>query len=147
MYDIIWIHVTSRYNTLCIEDITPTLCIISYTLYKAPRPHFMTSHHIFMTSQALYSWHHPTISEMASTISVSSQSLYWWSHTNSIYDITHTLRMPAYALYTMSHPLFMTSHHCSYHITSTAFMPSHTLYMISHTWQHKRYICSLTHYI
>ena len=47
-----------RYNTLCIEDITPTLCIISYTLYKAPRPHFMTSHHIFMTSHVLYSWYH-----------------------------------------------------------------------------------------
>ena len=54
-----------RYNTLCIEDITPTICIISYTLYKAPCPHFMTSHHIFMTSDhifmtshLLYSWYH-----------------------------------------------------------------------------------------
>ena len=61
----------------------------------------------------------PTISEMASTISLSSQRLYWWSQTNPMCDITPTLRMPAYALYTTSHPLFMTSSHCSYHITSS----------------------------
>ena len=135
------------YNNLCMWDITPTLCIISYTLYKDTRPHFMTSHHIFMTSQTLYSWHHPTISEMASTISVSSQWLYWWSHTYCMYDITPTLCMPAYALYTTSHPHFMTSSHCSYHITFTAFMTSDTLFMRSHTWQYKHYICHLTRYI
>ena len=39
------------YNTLCMKDIKPTLCIISYTLYKTPRPHFyyITST-VFMTS-------------------------------------------------------------------------------------------------
>ena len=82
----------------------------------------------------------PTISEMASIISESSQRLHWWSQTNSIYDITPTLRMPSYALYTTLYPLFMTSHHCSYHITSTAFMTSHPLYMTSHTlylWHHR----------
>ena len=35
-----------RFNTLCMQDIIPSLCIISYTLYRTPRPHFMTSHHI-----------------------------------------------------------------------------------------------------
>ena len=82
----------------------------------------------------------PTISEMATTVSVSSR-LHWWSQTNCMYGITPTLPMPSYALYKSSYPLFMTSHHCSYHITSTAFMRSHTLYMTSHTWQYKRYIC------
>ena len=48
-----------------------------------------------------------TISEMAFTVSLSSQRLYLWSQTNSMYDITPTLQMPAYALYTTSHPLFM----------------------------------------
>ena len=89
----------------------------------------------------------PTISDIASTESVSSQPHYWWSLTNCVYDITPNLCMTSYALYITSHPLFMTSHHCSYHITSTAFMTSHTLYMTSHTWQHKCYICYLTHYI
>ena len=34
-----------------------------------------------------------TITEMASTISLSFQRLYWWSQTNSMCDITPTLRM------------------------------------------------------
>ena len=89
----------------------------------------------------------PTISDIASTVSVSSQPLYWWSLTNCMYDITPTLCMTSYALYVTSHPLFMISHRCSHHITSTGFMTSHTLYMTSHTWQHKRYIGHLTHYI
>ena len=75
----------------------------------------------------------PTISAMASIVSVSSQQLHWCSQTNCMYDITPTLRMPSHALYTTSYPLFMTSHHCSYHITSTSFMTSHTLYILHHT--------------
>ena len=81
----------------------------------------------------------PIISEMESTVSVSSQRLHWWSQTNCMYGITPTLRFPFYALYTTSYPLFMFSHHCSYHIISTAFMTSHPLYMTSHTlylWHH-----------
>ena len=88
-----------------------------------------------------------TISDIASSVSVSSQPHYWWSQTNCIYDITPTWCMPSNILYKMSHPLYMTSHHCSYHITSTSFMTSHTLHMTSHTWQHKYYICHLTHSI
>ena len=89
-----------------------------------------------MRSHALFSWHRSTISEMAYTVSVSSQRLHWWSQTNCMYDFTPTLHMPSYALYTTSYPLSMTSHHCSYHIMSTAFMTLHTLYMTSHTWQY-----------
>ena len=73
----------------------------------------------------------PTISEMASTVSVSSQWLHWWSQTNSMHDITATLCVASYALYKTSYTFFMTSHHCSYHISSTAFMTSHILCMTS----------------
>ena len=38
------------YHTLCMYDITPTVCITSYMLYKASHPHFMTSHHIICDS-------------------------------------------------------------------------------------------------
>ena len=136
------------HHTHPFNDITPfvcrtsplTICILSYRIYKAPGPHFMTSHHIIYDMT-------PTISEMASTVSVSSQWLYWSSQTNCMYDITPTLPMPSYALYSTSHPPFMTSHHCSYHITTTVYMTSHTLYMTSHTWQYKLYLCHLTHCI
>ena len=143
------------HHTHFFNGITPIVYRTSHPLYVSYHIHCIKHYlNIFYDITPLYLWDHmhsihditPTISEMASTISVSSR-LYWWSQTNSMYDITPTLRMPAYALYTTSHPLFMTLNHCSYHITSTAFMTSHTLYMTSHTWQYKCYICHLTNYI
>ena len=88
----------------------------------------------------------PTISEMASTVSESSQRLHWWSQTNCMYDITPTIRMPSYALYKTSYPLFMFSHHCIYHITSTAFMITPTVYEITYTllWHHSHSIYDKT---
>ena len=55
------------YHTHCMYDIKPTICIISYTLYKASHSHFMISHHImyditctvFMKSLPLYLTLHP----------------------------------------------------------------------------------------
>ena len=95
----------------------------------------MRSHHITYDSKCTVPISLP-LSDIASTASVSSQPLYWWSLDNCIYDITLSLCMASYALYITSHPLFMISHHCSHHITSTEFMISHTLYMTSHTRQH-----------
>ena len=129
-------------------DITTTICLTSYTIHKVSHLHFMTSHHIIydITCSVLVNITH-SISGIASTVSVSPQPLYLWSLANCMYDITPTLYMTSYAPYIMSHPLFMTYHHCSHHIASTVFLTSHTLYMTSHTWQHKRYICHHTHYI
>ena len=62
-----------------------------------------------------------------------------------MYVITASKCITPYALHMTSHPLFMTSHHCSYHIISTALMTSHTQYMTSRTWQYKCYFCHLTH--
>ena len=69
----------------------------------------------------------PTISYIASTLSVSSQPLYLWSLANCMYDVPPTLYVTSYAPHITSHPLFMTSHHWSQHITSTEFMTSHSL--------------------
>ena len=130
-------HHTNYFN-----DITPFACRTSnplyvkyHALYKAAHPHVMILHHIIYDITCTVNHIKLTIYEIASTVSVSSQRLYWWSQNNCMYDITPTLRMPSFALYTTLHPLFMTSHHYGYHITSTAFMTSHTLYMTSHTWQ------------
>lgn len=89
---------------------------------------------VSMTSQPLYAWHHmhaydittclhditkhylwhhfpcihditPNISDIASTVSVSSQPLYWWPQINCKCDITHTLCMQLYPLSITSHPL------------------------------------------
>ena len=83
---------------------------------------------------------------MASTVSVLSLRLHWWSQTSCMYDITATLRMPTYPVYTTSYPLFMFSHHCIYHITSTAFMITPTVYEITYTllWHHSHSIYDKT---
>ena len=88
----------------------------------------MTSHQIiyditytvFMTSLPLYlKWHLPYLCH---------HSDYCWSQTNFMFDITSTLRMPSYALYTTSKPLLWL----------------HTIVLITlhplHPWHHTPYI-------
>ena len=72
-----------------------------------------------------------TISEMASTVSVSSQQLYWWPQTNCMYDNTPTLRMPSFALYTTLHPLFMT-----YTTVLITLHPLHSGHHTPYIWHH-----------
>ena len=87
------------YYTNSFNDITPFLCrtsnplyVIYHTLYKAPNPHLMTSHHIiydiactvFITSNSLYlKWllpylchHNDSIYVLRPTVSMTSQPLY-----------------------------------------------------------------------
>ena len=111
------------------------LYIKYHTLYKAPHPHLMISHHI--------------IYDITCTVFITSPSLYFkWPlpylchHNDSIYGLRTTVCMSSHPLYvchrlhsTQRYIHSMTSHHCIHHITSTAFMTSHTLYMTSHTWQ------------
>ena len=74
------------YHTVSMYDITPTIWITSYTLYKVSHPHFMRSHHIFydvtctvfMTSLPLYLKLHP---------------LYLCHHNHSIDDLRPTVYM------------------------------------------------------
>ena len=114
------LYMTSQ-HWMCV--ITPTLSTIKQLLYIGHRTHSM--YKIIYTVQSNmssfyditphYLWHYmhcvhdiiPTISEMASTVSVSSQRLHWWSQTNCMYDITPTLHMPSYALYTTSSTLYV----------------------------------------
>ena len=82
------------YPTLCMNDITPTICLTSYTLYKASLPHFMTSQNIiyditctvimtslpwYLTLYPLYLCHHNlTIYTLWPTVCMTSQQLYVW---------------------------------------------------------------------
>ena len=124
------------HHTHSFSDITPFVCRTSPRLYLYSHTCFIKHHvHIlwhqttlFMTSHALYSWHHSHyIWNGIHHNCVITMTLSMFS--DQLYDITATLCMPSYALYTTSHPLFMTSNHCSYHITSTALVTSHNQYM------------------
>ena len=98
------------YHTLCMCHITPTICITSYTLYKASQPHLMTSHQ--------------TIYDTTSTVSLSSHPDYQSHNLHCMYDIRATICMTSYELHMTSHPLFMISPHS---------MTPHPLYLCHHT--------------
>ena len=117
-----------RYNTLCIYDIKPTICIISYTMYKAPRPHFMTSHHIiyditcsvFMTSLPLYlkcyppflCHHNDSTDVLRPTVCMTSHRPYVCHLMHSTQCLIHSLWFHTILVITL-HPLH-SGHHTPY---------------------------------
>ena len=102
--------------------------------------------HSVMTTQPLCAFP-ATMSDIILSVFLTLHKMYQFYEKKWMYVITASICMTPYSLHMISHPLFMTSYHCSYHIASTAFMTSHTLYMTSCKWQYKCYICHLTHYV
>ena len=96
-----------------IDGITPTVFMRSHPLYMTI---LYTSHH------TNYIWHHthdiinvisaisPTISDTASTISLSSNPVYQIYHTHSLDALTHTIFMTSYLLCMASHKPFMATY-------------------------------------
>ena len=82
----------------------------------------MRTHHIFMTSQSLFLDITPSISDTTSTLSVSSRLVHQLYHTNSLYDMTHTLCKTSQSVCMTSHKHFMTSNPYRYDITHSIFM-------------------------
>ena len=87
-------HSFPWYHTFYIYDLTPTICVTSYTLYKASRPQLMTSHLIIyditctvlMTSlphylilNPLYLCHQkPSIYDLWPAVCMASHPVYIW---------------------------------------------------------------------
>ena len=129
VYDIFtWYGITHSVMT------TQPLCAFTATMPDITLSVFLTLVYLTNTFWLSVFWH--LVNKM-----------YQFYEKKWMYVITASICMTPYSLHMISHPLFMTSYHCSYHIASTAFMTSHTLYMTSHKWQYKRYMCHLTHYI
>ena len=89
----VWHHTHYMYNTIY------TLCGITTIFYE------ITSHYLCDRMHCIHVIT-PTVSNTASTVSVSSQPLYIWSLNNCMYDIIPTIYMAPYAPYITSHPLF-----------------------------------------
>ena len=117
--------------------------------------HCMWYHIYSMMSLSLYLWHHAPVFVTSHLFCIwqrNHHTHYIWyyihfnlcHHSHCLNDITATVCMTSYALYT-SHPLFMTSHHCSYDITCTVFMSSNPIYIYDITplymTSHPLYIC------
>ena len=70
-----------KYHTHSLYDITFAICVSTFALYKTSYPHLMTTNHrVYVIT--------PTISDILSTLFVSTNPLYWWYHTNCISEIT-----------------------------------------------------------
>ena len=93
----------------CIDDITPTVFMISHTLYM------LTSYPLYTTKYSVYFYHH-------SHCTCVSHPHFPWYHTLCIYDIAPTICLTSDTLYKVSHPQCMTSRHIIYDISCTVFM-------------------------
>ena len=104
----------------------------------------MRTHHSFMTSHALFLDITPSISDTTSTLSVSLRPVHQLYHTNSLYDIKHTLCKTSQSVCMTSHKHFMTSnpyrlwHHtqCIYDMITIYMIPTLLLsWKHNYTWQ------------
>ena len=69
------------YQIQCMFDITATMCMTSCALQVTSHPQFRTSHH-FMYDKRY------TLSDLNSTVSLSSHPPYRWYHNQYMYDLT-----------------------------------------------------------
>ena len=127
------------YQTQYMYDIIATICMTLYALYMTSYPRFRTSQHFRYDIKS-------TVSDLTSTVSVSSHPLYRWYHSHHMYDITFTICVTTqnvcisdithsmfmtYALYMASHTVLWQHNHC---VTSQPLcLTSHTLYLCHHT--------------
>ena len=136
VYDITFTLCVTAHNA-CISDITHYVYDIS-TLYGIT--------HIVVTTQTLCKFT-ATMSDIISTLSVSSHPLDQFYQTQCMYDITATMCMT-------SHPQFRTSYAFIWHQVHSIWPHFHcisvikpTLSMISeplYVWAHIQYICDIT---
>ena len=102
-----------EHHTHSLYDITIGICIASFALWESLHPHFMKSNHHFYDIT-------PTIFYIVSMLFLSPHPLYWWYHTNSIYEISSSTYADVISLYCIQQPIH-------YVCTITATVPvSHT---------------------
>ena len=136
-----WHHIHCiRHDSHWICVIAPTRLTISHPIYVWHHTHYMYNiiypiwgiTPIFYEITPHYVWHHmhcilditPSISDNTATLSVSSRQVYQLYHTNTLYDITHTLCMTSQSVCMTSNEQFMMSHAYRYDITKSIFMTS-----------------------
>ena len=156
-------------------DITPTICVTSYSPYTTSHPLLMSSHYLLMTSKPLYTkphpvcrstytlymWHHNHCSVSSHPLLTSSHPLFVWHHTRHINGKFCTIQNITSSHYGIKPP-FLWHHthyiwdciHCISVITSTVLMISHQLYLWDllyltsyplYTTSQPMYVCHHTH--
>ena len=140
----LWLHMHYIHSiTRIIYDISSTLYGVTFTMCVTSHngPIYGINHYMFMIhshdiSSGTVLW--PHIHCVASQhLCLTLHLIYFWHYTKYnnffekkwMYVITASICVTPYAQHMASHPLFMTSPHCSYHIISTELMTSHTQYV------------------
>ena len=80
------------YHTQCMCEITATRCVTSYALPETSRSQFRISQHFMYVIRC-------TLSDLTSTVSLSSHSPYWWYHSHYMYDLTSSISATSHPLY------------------------------------------------
>ena len=80
------------YHAQCMYDITATMCMTSYALHVISHPQFRTSHHFMYDIRS-------NLSDLTSTVSLSSHPPYWWYHSHYMYDLTSSISVTSHPLY------------------------------------------------
>ena len=80
------------YHTQCMCEITATMCMISYALHETSHSQFRVSHHFMYDIRC-------TLSDLTSTVSLSSHPPYRWYHSHYMYDLTSSISVTSHPLY------------------------------------------------
>ena len=80
------------YHNQCIYDITATMCMTSYALHVTSHSQLRTSHHFMYVIMS-------TLSDLTSTVSLSSHPPYRWYHSHCMYDLTSSISVTSHPLY------------------------------------------------
>ena len=119
-----------EHHTHSLYDITLGIGRASFALQKTLHPQFLKSKYHFYDIT-------PILFDIVSMLFLSRHPLYWWYHTNSIYEISSSIYVKIISIvYNNIFTIFVPSQPLYLSLTPTLSMISHPLY-----------ICHCTHYV
>ena len=126
-----------EHHTQSLYDIILSIGIASFALLKTLHPHFMKSNHHFYDIT-------PTVFDIVLTLFLSPHPLYWWYHTNSIYEISSSTYVDIISVaYNNISTIFVSSQPLYLCLTPTISMISHPLYI----WHSSHYMFNIRYTI
>ena len=127
------------HHPCCIDDITTSMEVITLGIRMTSYTFYMKSHRQFMISMLRTYDMTTTIFDIVSMLSLSSHPLYWWYHTNWIYEISFTIYDIISVVYNNIFTVFVTSQPLYLCLTPTLSMISHPLYV----WYYNNYMFNI----
>ena len=127
-------------HTCCIDDITTSMEVITLGIGITSYTFCMKLHRQFMISMLSIYDIKTTILDIVPMLSLSSHPLYWWYHSNCIYEISSTIYDDIISIvYNSIFTIFVTSQPLYLCLTPTLSMISHPLYV----WHYNHYMFNI----